>query len=133
MSVTCDRSVVFSPGPPVSSTNKTDHHDITEILLKVALSTIKQTRKFIFIFSCEKTFKYMCNHSNTWQNYVKHSNTWQNMFVTHLYFILISIFQESMDGSNIGSKLISHLAINLRPRYHFCGMEDVYYERQPYR
>jgi hypothetical protein len=27
----------FSPGTPVSSTNKTDHHDITEILLKVAL------------------------------------------------------------------------------------------------
>jgi hypothetical protein len=27
----------------VSSTNKTDRHDITEILLKVALSTIKQT------------------------------------------------------------------------------------------
>ena len=26
----------------VSSTNKTDHHDITEILLKVALNTIKQ-------------------------------------------------------------------------------------------
>jgi len=24
-----------------SSTNKTDHHDITEILLKVALNTIK--------------------------------------------------------------------------------------------
>ncbi len=31
---------VFSPGTPVSSTNKTDHHDITEILLKVALNTI---------------------------------------------------------------------------------------------
>jgi hypothetical protein len=30
----------FSPGSPVSSTNKTDRHDITEILLKVALSTI---------------------------------------------------------------------------------------------
>jgi hypothetical protein len=26
-----------------SSTNKTDSHDITEILLKVALNTIKQT------------------------------------------------------------------------------------------
>ena len=24
----------FSPGPPISSTNKTDRHDITEILLK---------------------------------------------------------------------------------------------------
>jgi hypothetical protein len=30
----------FSPGTPVSSTNKTCHHDITEILLKVALNTI---------------------------------------------------------------------------------------------
>jgi hypothetical protein len=27
----------FFPGPPVSSTNKTDTHDIVEILLKVAL------------------------------------------------------------------------------------------------
>jgi hypothetical protein len=33
----------ISPGPPVSSTNKTDRHDIAEILLKVALNTIKQT------------------------------------------------------------------------------------------
>jgi hypothetical protein len=33
----------FSPGPPVSSTNKTECHDINEILLKVALNTIKQT------------------------------------------------------------------------------------------
>jgi hypothetical protein len=36
----------FSPGPPVkkSSINKTDRHEITEILLKVALNTItKQT------------------------------------------------------------------------------------------
>ena len=33
-SVTCNRLVVFS------STNKTYHHDITEILLKVALNTI---------------------------------------------------------------------------------------------
>jgi hypothetical protein len=29
-----------SPGTPVSSINKADRHDITEILLKVALSTI---------------------------------------------------------------------------------------------
>jgi hypothetical protein len=30
----------FSPGTPVSSTKRTDRHDITEILLKVALNTI---------------------------------------------------------------------------------------------
>ena len=35
----------FSPGPPVSSTNKTDHHDIAELLLKVALNTIKPTNE----------------------------------------------------------------------------------------
>ena len=34
----------FSPGPPLS-TNKTDGHGITEILLEVALNTIKQTTK----------------------------------------------------------------------------------------
>jgi hypothetical protein len=32
----------FSPGPPVSSTNKTDRHDITDILLKVVLNTINR-------------------------------------------------------------------------------------------
>ena len=35
----------LSPGPPVASTNKTDRHDITEILLKVAINTIKQSNK----------------------------------------------------------------------------------------
>ena len=30
----------FSPGTPHSSSNKTDRHDITEIVLKVALNTI---------------------------------------------------------------------------------------------
>ena len=34
-----------SSGSPVSSTYKTDRHDITEILLKVALSTIKPTNQ----------------------------------------------------------------------------------------
>jgi len=33
----------FLPSTPVSSTNKTDCHDITEMLLKVALNTINQT------------------------------------------------------------------------------------------
>jgi hypothetical protein len=32
----------FSPGLPVYSTNKTDRHDLTEILLKVALKINKQ-------------------------------------------------------------------------------------------
>jgi hypothetical protein len=35
----------FSPGTLVSSTNKTDHHDIAEILLKLALNTVTHKPK----------------------------------------------------------------------------------------
>jgi hypothetical protein len=49
--VTCDRSVD-------SSTNKTDRHDIAEILLKVALNTITQVGHgiILFITSSSKTY-----------------------------------------------------------------------------
>jgi lactate dehydrogenase-like 2-hydroxyacid dehydrogenase len=40
LSVTCDRS----PGITVSSINKTDCHDIAEILMKVALKTNKKIK-----------------------------------------------------------------------------------------
>jgi hypothetical protein len=57
MSVNCGRSVV-SLDTLISSTNKTDCHDITEILLKVALNTITLTTEmvdmrltnFVFVF-----------------------------------------------------------------------------------
>jgi hypothetical protein len=38
---------------PVSSTNKTDRHDITEILLIVALNTIKPNQLFFFVQNME--------------------------------------------------------------------------------
>ena len=37
--MTCGRSVGFFRDTQVSSTNKTDCHDITEMLLKVVLNT----------------------------------------------------------------------------------------------
>ena len=45
---TCGR-LVFLPGTPVSSTNKTDRYDRTEILLKVASSIINQTKSNLFV------------------------------------------------------------------------------------
>jgi hypothetical protein len=45
----------FSPGTPFSSTNKTDRHDITEILLKVVLSTISQLNQPYFILQTTQT------------------------------------------------------------------------------
>ena len=46
----------FSPGTPVSPTNKTDRHDIAEILLKVTLNIIKQTNNIII---CIKYNEYL--------------------------------------------------------------------------
>ena len=47
----------FFPGTLVSTTNKTDRHDVTEIFLKVALNTINQPANQMFAFteSFEKT------------------------------------------------------------------------------
>ena len=42
----------FSPGTSVSSTNKTERHDITEILSKVALNTIILNLKHIIVNVC---------------------------------------------------------------------------------
>jgi len=43
----------FFPGTPVSSTNKTERHDITEIMLKMALNTITLTLFPISKFSAK--------------------------------------------------------------------------------
>ena len=51
MSVTCDRSVVFS-------TNKTDCHDITKILLKVLLNTIKPNHPKLDLDVIHSGYKY---------------------------------------------------------------------------
>ena len=49
--VTCDRLVVFFPDSP---TNKTDHHDKTEILLKMVLITINQTKQMTAMIYIDK-------------------------------------------------------------------------------
>jgi hypothetical protein len=43
----------FYPGTPVSFINKTDRHDITEILLKVALKTITLTHLNVDLLQAE--------------------------------------------------------------------------------
>jgi hypothetical protein len=50
---------LFSPGTPVSSTNKTDCHNITEILLKVALNT-KSIKKIYKILLMMRNILVLC-------------------------------------------------------------------------
>jgi hypothetical protein len=61
----------FSPGTPVSSTNKTDRHDITDILLKVALNTINHKPTIticpiLFKYTYEKMSKQFQNPIGKW-------------------------------------------------------------------
>jgi hypothetical protein len=66
--VTCGRQVV-SPGTPVSSTNKTDHQDITEILLKVASNTIKlRLKKGANILESENIIMYQVRRRSNKSN-----------------------------------------------------------------
>jgi hypothetical protein len=55
----------FPPGPPVSFTNKTDSHHITEILLKVALKTIKPNQ-----ISCNASNRIKQKYYNMTMHYI---------------------------------------------------------------
>ena len=87
----------FSPGPPVSSTNRTDRHVITELLLKVALNTIKQTKKhthrwLYFIHKINPLrFKYICEFSSKHlhQLYISHN---VHEFSVYIYNLDINTF-----------------------------------------
>ena len=57
----------FSQGTPVSSTNKTDCHYITEILLKMALSTIKQTNIKMRNFFTGPDIQYLYHLTNVFE------------------------------------------------------------------
>ena len=66
----------FSPGTPVSSTNKTDRHDITNILFKVTLNTanLTLTRK---------------QNQPTFTLYWKQCYHWINPFINNTKYILL--------------------------------------------
>jgi hypothetical protein len=98
----------FSPGPPVSSTNKNDRNDITEILLKVALNTIKPKQFLDTQLLISKT-------SNTWSHVVFRSselserqNTFPLVYKTHTS----SIFPISNNDTSHPVYSTKHLCCN---------------------
>ena len=99
MSVTCDKTVFFSD-TPVSSINNTDHHDITEILLRVALNTITLT---LIVITMNWLFCFFtsCWFPTSWSNDNLNWNTTEVLcreisllvFIQKLwYFIFITPF-----------------------------------------
>jgi hypothetical protein len=55
--MTCGRAGWwYSPGTPVPSTNKTDHHDISEILLKLTFKTLSLKNPILYIINTSSVF-----------------------------------------------------------------------------
>ncbi|XP_071454762.1 CWF19-like protein 1 [Hetaerina americana] len=47
--------------------------------------------------------------------------------------VLTGINSQQITNDPRGSKLISWLAAQVKPRYHFCAMDGIHFERPPYR
>ena len=101
----------FSPGTLVSSIYKNDHHDIIEILLKVALNTIKQTTNIILY--CQIWFQYhssRCHDSIFYVHFGLTVNIWRinftqdplvtNLEICVLYIVSIKLTRNSSLSSS---------------------------------
>ena len=93
---------------PVSSTNKTDRHDIIEMLLKMALSTITQPNPAIWYMSywvIIRLFKYIHITTGRWFSPVSATNKTNRHDLTEMMLkkalntINQSIFIEDLDGN----------------------------------
>jgi hypothetical protein len=66
----------FSPGTPVSSTNKTGRHDIAEIFLKVALNNINPNEQYLsYNMKIRWDDNYVC--------FIVHQHTWLCLYNAH--------------------------------------------------
>ena len=106
MSVTCGRSVVFSV-IPFSSTNKTDRHDVTERLLKVALNTIAITPHTSFSGWYESL------------SYLLH-----RMAENLLIWIRVRIFYKLLHHILSNNKLLHKMGIKNSALCNFCNQEE---------
>ena len=99
---------------PVSSTNKTDRHDITEILLKVVLTTITLTpsqSSSIYISFQIHIFQDVDNNFSYWQSFALHTIVREktNMYkiFQHLYLNNFSLSENMFFSfSVVCSKLL---------------------------
>ena len=93
----------FSSGTPGFSTNKTDCHDITEILLKVALITIEQTNK------------------QTWEIWGNPSTGHMRVTLCHEYIMIWYIRLLSFSTNRNAHSIITYMQCSLQDRNYHWG------------
>jgi hypothetical protein len=108
----------FSPGTPVSSINKTDRHDITKILLKVALNTITLTLYEVWSTKSNHSESYlnrtssgptfMLNHrpvASQWQT-LSHNVLWNTPHLSLIKKIISKINTHNNIFLHISAKVV---------------------------
>ena len=120
----------FFPGPPVSPTNKTDHHDLIEILLKVTLNTITLTLPISQLrFVCFTTTHYEVYLIQPYMiKFIIYRFSVTNNNISHLliveFFILIADLgeQNKMKNLTISSwEILFFTGIQLEIIYHYTA------------
>jgi len=129
----------FFPGPPVSPTNKTDLHDITEILLKVALNTTKQTNKLMTNIWVYDICIFVFIYTGVWLNVITKlmmiispyfcARTWISNVICHdIFYIQELILELVVLFVGIGG-MGDHHCINfilIKSKIYFCWMAILY-------
>ena len=108
LSVPCRRSVVFSMGTPVSSSNKTDCHDINEILLKVVLNTIIPFLSTMYVYC---VFLAMLKSPKQLQNFTKNNRNKPSPYLI-IFNRWMLINNQSINQSILFSRVSSIIAIS---------------------
>jgi hypothetical protein len=109
----------FFPGTPVSSTSKTDCHDITEILLKVALNTITQTLHKVQ--SCSNTC--LLVYYIYWYQFIISTGT----VTTHHTFYFFSLLEENFFLSDTTMHLFLQTNLSIKEiKDHIEGKISAY-------
>jgi hypothetical protein len=87
---------VFFPGSPFSSTNKSDCHNITEILLKVALNTINHKNQ-----SYARQLSILTNRTTTLSKFGMYVADWlvETMTLTRPY--MVGVLQKKPNHRNM--------------------------------
>ena len=87
-------SLWFSPGTLLSSTNKTDHHNITQILLKVTLNTITPTLQFQIIYNSDNFAIPVILIDDNWR-YSNEKRILSNFWILHRTKKIFNLCQSS--------------------------------------
>ena len=92
----------FFPGPSISSTNKIDHHDITEKMLKVTLNTTNTNKQTLY-------WSYLRLYQRRFDDILK------PLYVNHSYKLIEQLSENRINAS---------IVYNVKPRHIFVSFNS---------